>query len=151
MIPSTEDLSGHTLDAFRQNRVVALDADLSGEGVPSIRLFPDAHVVHVFEHLRAPWATAVGAMRAFWERGLAVGEDVSVAAVNIEPPARFMTPAVTGLDTPDLSAVLKRCFDWFAGEAAWGGPLRLEPSRASLVVGESTDQAASHAIEPVAG
>ena len=184
--------------------------------MPSIRLFPDAHVLRVFEHLRdlghdridcvnthfhtpeiqrrvrlwREWTTrrgvrgdlwdkpapsfsdpmplacdlargrlergplgatavvgttftaAVGVMRALWERGVRVGTDVSVAAVNVEPPARFMTPAVTGLDTPDLSAVLRRVFTWFAGDAEWHGLRRLEPGRASFFTGESTGPAA---------
>ena len=215
IIPSSLDLAEHTLAALRENNVVALDGDLSDQGVPSIRLFPDAHITKVFEHLRklghsridcisthchhpeihrrvrlwrewidkhnlkgelwdnpapsfddpTPFAykmvnqhlkhgslkakafvgttftAAVGAMRACWEHGLVVGKDVSVSAVNVEPPARFMTPSVTGLDTPDLSTVLKRCFDWFANDDPWKGAKRLEPRKATFLTGESTGPA----------
>ncbi|MEM1010949.1 MAG: substrate-binding domain-containing protein [Planctomycetota bacterium] len=80
---------------------------------------------------------AVGASRALWESGVVVGKDVSVAAVNIEPPARYMTPAVTGLDMPDLRPALQRCFDWFASGDAWEGPFLLEPETPNLLEGES--------------
>ncbi|HWB54130.1 MAG TPA: substrate-binding domain-containing protein, partial [Tepidisphaeraceae bacterium] len=81
---------------------------------------------------------AVGAMRACWERKLTVGQDVSICAVNIESPARFMSPSVTGLDTPKLSRLLAQCFDWFTNDIEWVGPKLLEPTRAELFHGEST-------------
>lgn len=81
---------------------------------------------------------AVGAVRACWEHGLAVGKDVSVCAINIESPARFMTPSITGLDTPDMVALLRHCFEWFTADRAWKGPLCLEPQRAEFFTGEST-------------
>ena len=219
LIPGALDLDPHVLETIQQNKVVVLDGDLSDRGVPSIRLFPDAHVNQVFDHLRRlgheridcisshfhtaeihrrirlwreylakhglagelwddanaslieptalacdmtrrrlergpPGATAlvgttftaaVGAMRACWESGLAIGRDISIAAVNVEPPAQFMTPAVTGLDTPDLSAVLTQCFDWFAAESAWRGERRLEPRHATFHAGESSGPAPSTA------
>ena len=49
-------------------------------------------------------------------------------AVNIEPPAEFFCPSITGLNTPDLSDVLGKCFDWFAGAKPWRGPRLLEPA-----------------------
>jgi hypothetical protein len=81
---------------------------------------------------------AVGAIRACWERGLVVGKDVSICAINIEAPARFMTPSVTGLDTPNLSNLLGKCFDWFTDDCNWTGTRRLEPTRSEFVQGEST-------------
>ena len=213
VIPSSLDVPAHVLAAMRSKRVVSLDLDLSDQGVPSIRPFPDDHVVAVFEHLRrlgharvdclsthvhnpeierriglwrawqqargvggrlweraaasfsdptpaavaqahemlagggvtavvgTTFPAAVGAARACYERGLTVGRDVSVAAVNVESPARFMTPSVAGLDTPDLADVLRRCFDWFATHKPWAGPLRLEPAEPRLFVGESTGPA----------
>jgi len=84
---------------------------------------------------------AIGAIRAAWERGLRVGQDVSIAAINIEPPAEFFCPAITGLSTPDLSDVLQQCFDWFFSRAAWRGPRLLEPKTSALFKGESTGKA----------
>jgi DNA-binding LacI/PurR family transcriptional regulator len=82
---------------------------------------------------------AVGAIRACWERGMTVGKDVSICAINIESPARFMTPSVTGLDTPKLSKLLGQCFDWFTdNDGEWDGTKRLEPAREEFVQGEST-------------
>ncbi len=84
---------------------------------------------------------AVGAIRACWERGLVAGKDVSICAINIEAPARYMTPSVTGLDTPNLSKLLSQCFDWFADERKWTTARRLEPTRCEFVEGESTGPA----------
>ena len=81
---------------------------------------------------------AVGAIRACWERGLVVGQNVSICAINIEAPARFMTPSITGLDTPNLSTLLARCFDWFTQDRDWTGARRLEPGQAEFAQGEST-------------
>jgi len=67
-----------------------------------------------------------------------VGRDISICAINIEFPARYMTPSVTGLDTPDLSKLLQQCFDWFSNGVEWTAPSRLQPSRAQFVHGEST-------------
>ena len=214
VIPSSLDIPAHILAVLQSNRVVSLDLDLSDKQVPSIRLFSDAHIVSVLDHLlklghhhidcisththnpeiqrriqlwsdwtyrngvagelherAAPTFTdptpyafeemsavlrkspvkatcfvattfpaAVGAIRACWEQKRAVGTDLSVCAMNIEAPARFMTPSITGLDTPDLSKVLHRCFDWFTNEKPWAGPLRLEPTEPMLFEGESTDR-----------
>jgi DNA-binding LacI/PurR family transcriptional regulator len=216
LIPSSVDVPDPLLNALRESKSVALDLDISEQGVPSICLFPDAHILKVFDHLRelghqridcistqyhnpeierriqlwrqwrdrhkiagelherptrsfddatpaayeivrdlvdsrslgatafvgTTFPAAVGAIRACYERGLVVGRDVSICAINIESPARFMTPRVTGLDTPDLSKVLRQCFDWFAGEREWTGTRRLAPGRAHLVLGESTGRIA---------
>jgi DNA-binding LacI/PurR family transcriptional regulator len=211
LIPGSVDVPDHLLPALRSSKCVSLDLDLSAHEVPSIRLFPDAHIVKVFDHLRelghrridcistqyhnpeidrrirlwrewcegygiagellenqtrsfgdatpaayevmgklldegplksaafvgTTFPAAVGAMRACWERGLVVGRDVSICAVNVEWPAKFMTPAVTGLVTPNLSKLLRRCFDWFTSDQEWIGSKRLEPNRASFTEGES--------------
>jgi DNA-binding LacI/PurR family transcriptional regulator len=81
---------------------------------------------------------AIGAMRACWERGLRVGKDLSICSVNIEPPAEFFCPSITGLNTPDLSDVLGQCFDWFGSRHSWRGAKLLEPKGPILFEGEST-------------
>jgi DNA-binding LacI/PurR family transcriptional regulator len=210
-ISSAENVPDHLLRMLVSSKSVCLDCDLSDRGVPSIRLFPDAHIFKVFEYLRqlghrrigcistqhhnpeierrirlwrqwlarhdmsgellesptrsfsdatpaahelmgdllkrGPLAStafvgttfpaAVGAIRACWERGLVVGRDVSMCAINIEAPARFMTPSVTGLEAPKLTKLLSQCFDWFTNEREWTGPKRLEPLRCDLFQGES--------------
>lgn len=215
LIPSSVDVPNHVLATLGSSKAVSLDLDLSERDVPSITLFPDSHVVKVFDHLRqlghrrvdcistqyhnpeidrrvrlwrswlerhgmtgelhehptrsfgdatpaavdvmrqllekgplkttafvgTTFPAAVGAMRACWERGLVVGRDVSICAINIEWPAQFMSPSVTGLDTPNLSKLLRQCFDWFTGDGEWTGTKRLEPTRAHFVRGESTGQA----------
>jgi DNA-binding LacI/PurR family transcriptional regulator len=81
---------------------------------------------------------AIGAIRACWERDICVGKDLSISTVNIEPPAEFFCPSITGLNTPDLSDVLGQCFDWFGSRFSWGGPELLEPKESILFEGEST-------------
>ena len=84
---------------------------------------------------------AIGAIRACWERGMRVGEDISICTVNIEPPAEFFCPSITGLNTPELSDVLGDCFDWFSGRGSNRRPLLMEPKESSLFKGESTGKA----------
>lgn len=81
---------------------------------------------------------AIGAIRACWEHGLQVGKDLSISTVNIEPPAQFFCPSITGLSTPDLSSVLEHCFVWFFNGVDWQGPRLLEPRESILFEGEST-------------
>ena len=86
---------------------------------------------------------AIGAMRACWEHDVEVGYDVSICAINLEPPADFFCPSITGLSTPDLSGVLEKCFDWFFNGNGWKGPQLLEPKDSVLFEGESTGKPAS--------
>ncbi|WP_425399535.1 substrate-binding domain-containing protein [Aeoliella sp.] len=81
---------------------------------------------------------AVGAIRACYEADIEVGNDLSIAAVNLEPPAEYFCPSITGLMTPDLSEVLAECFDWFASARQWRGTRLLEPRKSNLFKGEST-------------
>ena len=81
---------------------------------------------------------AIGAIRACYERKIDVGKDISISAVNLEPPAEFFCPSITGLNTPDLSEVLGKCFDWFSGTKPWRGPRLMEPRESALFIGEST-------------
>lgn len=88
---------------------------------------------------------AIGAMRACWERGVRVGKDLSIASVNIEPPAEFFCPSITGLNTPDLSGVLAECCEWFFRRSAGRAFDLLEPRASSLFQGESTGKRAANA------
>jgi DNA-binding LacI/PurR family transcriptional regulator len=81
---------------------------------------------------------ALGVIRALWERGIRVGKDVSVCSINIEPPARYCCPSVTGLDMPDLTGVLTRCFAWFGRNRWWRGSTLIEPAHPVFFKGEST-------------
>lgn len=85
---------------------------------------------------------AIGSMRACWEHGLQVGRDLSICSVNIEPPAEYFCPSITGLSTPDLKDVLEQCFQWFFSRQAWRGPLLVEPQTSELFRGESTGKPA---------
>ena len=81
---------------------------------------------------------AIGAIRACYERDIQVGTDLSICAINLEPPAEFFCPSITGLNTPDLSAELGKCFEWFASNNEWDSPKLLEPKDSNLFEGEST-------------
>ena len=215
LIPSSVDVPSHLVEPLRSSKCVSLDLDLSEHDVPSIRLFPDEHIIKVLDHLRklghrridcistqyhnpeierriglwrawlvrhgldgqlheqptrsftdatpaayelmrnllnggllqstaivgTTFPAAVGASRACWERGLVVGQYVSICAMNVEWPGTLMTPAISGLMTPDLSAVLRRCFDWFTSSHEWAGAKRLDAARPEFFIGESTGPA----------
>lgn len=81
---------------------------------------------------------AIGMLRACWERDVRVGKDLSICSVNIEPPAEFFCPSITGLNMPSLAGVLERCFDWIFGQEPYEGSALLEPKETSLFEGEST-------------
>ncbi len=212
IIPYGPEIPARLVEPFQDNKVVILDGDFTGEGLPSIRLFSDRCIERVLDHLyelghrhvdcvntqnRNPeidrridiwdrWCrrrgvkgdlrddptpvftdptivayrlmsrivdekqsratafigttcpAAIGAIRACWERNIRVGDDLSIATVNIEPPAEFFCPSITGLNTPDLSDPLGKCFDWFGSRMSWRGPILMEPKESVLFKGEST-------------
>lgn len=212
VIPYGPVIPTRLLKHFTDNKVVILDGDFTSDGLPSIRLFSDACIERVLDHLwelghrhvdcintqnrnseidrrigiwqrwlnrrscrgelhddPAPVFTdptiiayrlmsklvddrqsdatafiattcpaAIGAIRACYERDIEVGKDLSICAVNLEPPAEFFCPSITGLNTPDLSEELGKCFEWFASDKQWRSPMLLEPQDSNLFQGEST-------------
>jgi DNA-binding LacI/PurR family transcriptional regulator len=213
IIPYGPVIPPRILKHFTDNKVVILDGDFTSQGLPSIRLFSDACIERVLDHLwelghrridcintqnrngeidrrisiwerwlverncrgelhddPAPVFTdptifayklmstlidsgrldasayiattcpaAIGAIRACYEQDIAVGSAVSIGAVNLEPPAEFFCPSITGLNTPDLSADLGKCFEWFASDKLqWTEPMLLEPRDSVLFEGESS-------------
>lgn len=212
VIPYGPVIPPRLLKHFADNKVVILDGDFTSDGLPSIRLFSDACIERVLEHLYelghrrvdcintqnrnreidrrigiwerwmiqkncpgelhddpAPvfsdptivayrlmsrlmdeghsqatafiattCPAAIGAIRACYERDIVIGKDLSICAVNLEPPAEFFCPSITGLNTPDLSGELGKCFEWFASDKKWRGPKLLEPQDSNLFEGEST-------------
>ncbi|MEM6749291.1 MAG: substrate-binding domain-containing protein [Planctomycetota bacterium] len=215
VIPSTEPIPERRLKEFaeRDRKVVFFDGDLTGHGMPSIQLYPDAHLDRLMEHLGSLgrgridclnaqgqnqeierridhwrgwrkahdvrgelWDTpvrpygdpivqahqtmtdllkngevepatllcttqpaAMGAIRACFDAGLKVGQDVAVGTVNNEPTGRYFCPSLTGLELPDIEPLVERCFAWFASEGpGWAGELHVTPDRPHLFIGEST-------------
>ncbi len=51
VIPTADRIPDSVLKTFEKRKVVVLDGDLSEEGIPSIQLFPDSHVLRVLDHL----------------------------------------------------------------------------------------------------
>jgi len=95
---------------------------------------------------------ALGAMRAFHERGLRVGRDVSVCAVNDEGFARYLWPSLTSLGLPDPSPYLRICLEWMArGGRDWPGPLLMQVPEVPLFKGESTGPAPRRPARPGSG
>jgi DNA-binding LacI/PurR family transcriptional regulator len=87
-------------------------------------------------------AEALGAMRVFHERGLRIGRDVSVCAVNDEGFARYVWPSLTSLEFPDPVPFLKLSLEWMArGGRNWSGPLLLQVPEVPLFKGDSTGRA----------
>ncbi len=215
VIPSGAEIPPRLIEIFKTNKVVILDGDYAGTGLPSIRLFSEENIEMVLEHLYelghrhidcvntqnqneeierridiwqrwtkrkkvqgqlwdqpAPMFTdptivsynlmarlldenetratamvgttcpaAIGMMRACWERSIRVGKDISICSINIEPPAEFFCPSITGLNMPSIAGVLENCFDWIFGAEQYAGQLLLEPQETSLFEGESTGKA----------
>ncbi len=82
---------------------------------------------------------AIAAIRACHEAGLIVGKDISICTINNEPTGRYFCPSLTGLEMPDLRAILEQCFKWFSRPGQpWQGGLTLVPRQPSFFAGEST-------------
>ncbi|AQQ70443.1 HTH-type transcriptional repressor YvoA [Limihaloglobus sulfuriphilus] len=85
---------------------------------------------------------AIGAMRAFMDRGVVVGRDVSVCVINDEGIARYYNPSITSIEMIDPSPYLKVCIDRIRHpSSSWTGSLLLQPSEAAIYKGESTGPA----------
>jgi DNA-binding LacI/PurR family transcriptional regulator len=98
----------------------------------------DNHQSNATAFIATTCPAAIGAIRSCYERHIEIGRDLSICAVNLEPPAEFFCPSITGLNTPDLSEQLGACFDWFASDNEWPGPRLMQPRHTSLFQGEST-------------
>ncbi len=84
-------------------------------------------------------AACRGAMRAAYVRKLQVGKELSLAAPDGIHDARLMTPSLTTLEDPDVTPFLSRAVDWLvSGGRSWDGPLKIQPEKIPLWVGEST-------------
>lgn len=125
---------------------------LSGEPLvePADGALEDAYS-RVSRRLKAGWKpsaiygitvhAAIGAMRALHERGLRIGRDVSVVAVNDEGLGRYLVPSLTSLQTPPRDRYVRKAVDWMIRRAEWKTPTLVQPADAPLFVGESTGPA----------
>ncbi|RYG69987.1 GntR family transcriptional regulator [bacterium] len=84
---------------------------------------------------------AIGAMRALYEGGVNVGEEISVCAVNSEGLGRFLRPSLTALESPPRSLFLRQACEWMLKGEEWRGPLLVQPEDIPLFEGESTGSA----------
>jgi DNA-binding LacI/PurR family transcriptional regulator len=122
-----------------------------------IRPYVEATLVHAFERFgqlldEGAWRStallcttapaAIGAIRAMRDRGIHVGQDVSVCVVNDEGLGRFMSPSLTSIEMPDPEPYLAVCMEWMQSTTTgWVGPLLLQPSNVPIFLGESTGRA----------
>lgn len=80
---------------------------------------------------------AIATMRACYEQGVKVGEDISIGAINTVN-GRYLCPSLSGLEMPDIAPLMERVFEVFAEAGKkWGGPLLLEPKDPVVFEGES--------------
>jgi DNA-binding LacI/PurR family transcriptional regulator len=93
--------------------------------------------------------SAVGAMRAFHDRKIRIGVDISVAAVNGEGVADCLCPSLTALEPGDPTPTLSVCLDWMtSGGKAWIGPLRVQVPGTRVAPRESTGRPAVTRVPP---
>jgi DNA-binding LacI/PurR family transcriptional regulator len=104
----------------------------------------DENLTNATAMLGTTCPAAIGMMRACWERGVRVGKDISICSINIEPPAEFFCPSITGLNMPNLAGVLENCFDWIFGPDEYEGATLLEPQETSMFEGESTGKSSQN-------
>lgn len=83
--------------------------------------------------------SALGAMRAMADRGIAVGRDISVCAASDEGIGQYLRPSLTSLTMHDPSPYLSLCIQRIiSGGKGWSGPLLIQPNEMGLFTGEST-------------
>lgn len=80
---------------------------------------------------------AQGLLRAGADRGLAVGPDFAVAAMDGESMAGLLVPAITSVDSSGMAEAAAAAVDWMAGLASWDAPL-FRRCQGVLVEREST-------------
>jgi DNA-binding LacI/PurR family transcriptional regulator len=87
---------------------------------------------------------ALGLMRAARDRGLEIGNDLSVCTVDSEGLGRYLCPSITSFERPSASPFLSVCFDWIAEGGKkdnWQRKLLIGPRTLRLFEGESTGPA----------
>jgi LacI family transcriptional regulator len=85
---------------------------------------------------------AIGAIRAMRDRGMKVGEDISVCTINDEGLARYLSPSLTCIEMPDPTPYIRMCIERMqSANGEWLGSLLIQPSQPQLYIGESTGRA----------
>jgi LacI family transcriptional regulator len=90
-----------------------------------------------FVCVTAEWGR--GVIRACHERGVRVGQDISVCGFSEDRVARLAVPSITTVAETDAEPFLKMGLEWITtGGADWRRPLLLQPDSLQLFLGEST-------------
>jgi DNA-binding LacI/PurR family transcriptional regulator len=85
---------------------------------------------------------AIGAIRAMRDRGIKIGEDISICTMNDEGLARYLSPSLTCVEMPDPTPYLRMCVERMQStNNEWVGSLLIQPSQPQLFIGESTGPA----------
>lgn len=82
--------------------------------------------------------SAIGGMRALHERGLRIGRDISVCAVNDEGFGPYLIPSLTSLQATPRTRHLRKAARWLLTGQGWTKPSLHQPDDVPLFVGEST-------------
>ncbi len=83
--------------------------------------------------------TAKGMIRAAYELGLKIGEELSVCTCDTHEACQLNVPSITTLVNPDRSPLFQRALSWFEnGGDRWKESLRIEQEHIPVWVGEST-------------
>jgi DNA-binding LacI/PurR family transcriptional regulator len=87
---------------------------------------------------------AIGAIRAMRDKGIKVGEDISVCTINDEGLARYLSPSLTCIEMPDPTPYIRMGIERMRSsdsDTEWIGSLLTQPSQPQLFIGESTGRA----------
>jgi hypothetical protein len=84
---------------------------------------------------------AAGLYRACWERGIKVGEDISICSFGEYERARMMTPALCTIETPDPSDQIRNIIKQFIPGGKKTGQLVYRPNGFKFYEGESVSLA----------
>jgi DNA-binding LacI/PurR family transcriptional regulator len=90
---------------------------------------------------------SIGAIRAFVDHGIKVGQDVSVCQLNDEGLAKHYAPSITSIEMPNAVPYLSICMEWMKrGGKEWTGPLLVKPASVPLFKGESTGRVSAFPV-----
>jgi LacI family transcriptional regulator len=85
---------------------------------------------------------ALGAIRAMRDRGIKVGQDISICTINDEGLARYLSPSLTCVEMPDPAPYIRVCIERMqSADKEWVSSLLIQPSHPQIYMGESTAKA----------
>ncbi len=83
---------------------------------------------------------AMGVIRAASEKGISIGDQLSVCTIDCEGIGKFINPPVAAFERLNPAEFMDSCIDWFAAGGtvdSWEGPLLMEPAKLKYTDGGS--------------